>query len=186
VFKEKLINFPGKNVWVVCEGFNRYSIFWTWSGKRLTMPHQLLFCTSFCGCLGNLKIPLVSLRSGFESYHGIFFPHTFFIRFIKFSSADEMSTSMQNFSPITFFCKEIFNVFCFRKNRFRIDLFNFEYLWCDLAKKISNGFWIYKTLNISLENNVIGLKFCMEVDISSADEDLIKRIKKVWGKKIPW
>ncbi len=94
-----------------------------------------------------------------------------------------MSRSIQNFSPIIFFCKKIFNVFCFRKNRFRIDSFNFEYLWCDYAKKFSNGFWIYKTLNISLQKNVMGLKFCMEVDISSADENLIKRIKKVWRKK---
>jgi hypothetical protein len=82
-----------------------------------------------------LKEPLVSLRSWFDPYHGIFFPYTFFIRFIKFSSAVEMSSSIQNFSSITFFCNEIFNVFCFRKNHFRIDSFNFEYLWCDLAKK---------------------------------------------------
>ncbi len=66
-----------------------------------------------------------------------------------------------------------------KKKRFRIDSFNFEYLWCVLAKKKFEFFLKQKTLNISLQKNVIGLKFCMELDISTADENLIKRIKKV-------
>ncbi len=44
-----------------------------------------------------------------------FFPYTFFIHFIKFSSAVEMSSSIQNFSPIKFFLKELFNIFGFWK-----------------------------------------------------------------------
>ncbi len=41
-----------------------------------------------------------------------------------------------------------------------------------------------KTENIeSYKKNFMMLKFCMEIDISSADENLIKRIKKEWGKK---
>jgi hypothetical protein len=34
-----------------------FQVISTISDKKLstTMPHQLLFCTSFCGCLGNLK-----------------------------------------------------------------------------------------------------------------------------------
>ncbi len=45
-----------------------------------------------------------------------FFPHTFFIHFIKFSSAVEMSSSIQNFSPIKIFLKELFNIFGFWKS----------------------------------------------------------------------
>ncbi len=51
----------------------------------------------------------------FDPYHGIFFLYTFFYFFIKISSAVEMSSSIQNFRPVTFFLKEILNFFCFRK-----------------------------------------------------------------------
>ncbi len=73
----------------------------------VTMLNQLLFCTSFCWCLRSLKILLVSLRSGLDPRHGIFFLYTFFIYFINFPSAVEMSSSIQNFSIIIFFVREI-------------------------------------------------------------------------------
>ncbi len=62
-----------------------------------TGVYQLLFWINFWGCPGNLKITVTPPWPRFESYHGIFFPYTFFIHFIKFSSAVEMS------SPIKFF-----------------------------------------------------------------------------------
>jgi hypothetical protein len=68
-----------------------------------TGVYQLLFWINFWGCPGYLKITVTRLWPRFESYHGIFFPYTFFIHFIKFSSAVEMSSSIQNFSPINFF-----------------------------------------------------------------------------------
>ncbi len=65
-------------------------------------------------------------------------------------------------------------MFCKFKNRLKISS----------AKSHQFGFFKIRKHWISLtKKNVMGLKFCMEVDISSADENLIKRIKKVWGKK---
>jgi hypothetical protein len=80
-----------------------------------TGVYQLLFWINFWGCPGNLNITVTRLWPRFESYHGIFFPYTFFIHFIKFSSAVELSSSIQNFSPIKFFLKEFFNIFGFWK-----------------------------------------------------------------------
>ncbi len=68
-----------------------------------TGVYQLLFWINFWGCPGNLKITVTPLWPRFESYHGIFFPYTFFIHFIRFSSAVEMSSSIQSFSPIKLF-----------------------------------------------------------------------------------
>ncbi len=91
------------------------------TGEELfTGVYQLLFWINFWGCPGNLKIPLVSLRFGFESYHGIFFPLYFFIHFIKFSSAVEMSSSIQNFSPIKFFFEGVIQYFPFQKKPFQL------------------------------------------------------------------
>jgi hypothetical protein len=68
---------------------------------KFTILNQLLFCTSFCGCLRYLKIPLVSLRSGFDPRHRIFFLYTFFYLFYQFSFRFvEMTRSIQNFNTI--------------------------------------------------------------------------------------
>ncbi len=46
--------------------------------------------------------------------------NTFFIHFIKFPSAVEMSSSMQNFRLTRFFLKKLFNVFWLWKSRLKI------------------------------------------------------------------
>jgi hypothetical protein len=71
-------------------------------------------------------------------------------------------------------------MFCDFENRFKISLAKSHHKHSKLNESMLKRFFLkQKTLNISLQKNVMGLKFCMEVDISSADEKLIKRIKKV-------
>ncbi len=75
-------------------------------------------------------------------------------------------------------------MFCKFKNRFKTFLAKSHHKYSKLNESILKRFFLkQKTLNIFLQKNLMGLKFCMEVDILSADENLIKRIKKVWGKK---
>jgi hypothetical protein len=46
--------------------------------------------------------------------------------------------------------------------------------WCDLAKEIFKRFLNSQNIEYLTKKNVTGLKFCIELDISTADESLIK------------
>ncbi len=71
-------------------------------------------------------------------------------------------------------------MFCDFENRFKTSLAKSHHKYSKLNESMLKRFFLkQKTLNIFLQKNVMGLKFCMEVEISSADENLIKRIKKV-------
>ncbi len=126
--------------------------------SRLYVDYHLasiIVYISFCEFLWRIL-----KRSGFDSRHWFFFHHIFFINFIIFPSAVEMSTFIQIFF---FFFEEKFSVSGIRKIRFEI-----------------TKYWI------SLQKNIfMVLKFCMEVDNSTADGKLIKVIKKVWRKQSP-
>jgi hypothetical protein len=76
-------------------------------------------------------------------------------------------------------------MFCKFKYRLKISSAKSHHKYSKLNESMLKRFFLkQETLNFYYKKNVMVLKFCMEVDISSADENLIKRIKKVWGKKI--
>ncbi len=88
---------------------------------------SIKICINGCGCLclwetwlRNLNFAVRLEEVWVRSSAWVFFLHTFFITFIKFSSAVKMSWSIQNFSTITIFLEEKFSVFWFWKNRFKI------------------------------------------------------------------
>ncbi len=55
------------------------------------------------GCPGNLKITVTRLWPRFESYHGIFFFYIYFYLFYQIFFRSYITSSIQNFRPITFF-----------------------------------------------------------------------------------
>ncbi len=68
---------------------------------KLPCRTSCCFAPVFVGVQEIWKKPLGPKWSGFDPRDELFFLHTFFVHFIKFSSAVEMSSSIQNFSPIT-------------------------------------------------------------------------------------
>jgi hypothetical protein len=98
----------------------------------------------------------------------------FFIYFINFPSAVRSRAPIQNFSPITFFCKEIFNVLWFWKpfqnlfSQVTPQIFKIERIYAETA------FSKTEKIKFLLQKKFMVLKFCMEVDISTADGKLIK------------
>ncbi len=78
---------------------------------------SIKICINGCGCLClwetwliNLKIAVRLEEVWVRSSAWAFFLHTFFITFINFPSAVEMSRSLRNFSTIRFFC-ESYSIF---------------------------------------------------------------------------
>jgi hypothetical protein len=103
----------------------------------------------------------------------------------------EMTFLVMTFLGINFlvalYSRRSYSILSFFENRLKIPLaksYQFEMLKYCLSW---NGFfWNGKYWITPSKKNFIGLKFCMELDISTADENLIKWIKKYKGKKIPW
>ncbi len=142
--------------------------------KRHTMLHQLLFCTSFCRCLRNLKIAVSFVKIWVRSSAWDFFPLYFFIYFINFPSAVRSRAPIQNFSIINFFLIEWFNVLWFWKP-FKFFSAKSHHKYSKLNESMLKRFFLkQKTLNFSYKKNFMMLKFCMELDISTGDGKLIK------------
>jgi hypothetical protein len=66
-------------------------------------------------------------------------------------------------------------MFCDFENRFKTSLAKSHHTYSKLNESMLKRFFLkQKTLNFSYKKNFMVLKFCMELDISTADGKLIK------------
>ncbi len=66
-------------------------------------------------------------------------------------------------------------MFCDFENHFKISLAKSHHKYSKLNESMLKRFFLkQKILNFSYKKNFMMLKFCMEVDISTADEKLLK------------
>ncbi len=140
----------------------------------ITILNQLLFCTSFCGCLGNLKIAFSFVKIWVRSSAWDFFPLYFFCLFYQFSIRSQITSSHTKFQLHNFFFKRnsMFSVLEKTVSAQIRSILNI----CGVTQlqKFLNGFQNYKTLNFSFKKNFMMLKFCMGARDLTADRKLIK------------
>jgi hypothetical protein len=113
------------------------------------MPYQLLFCTSFCGCLGNLKIAVRFVKIWVRSSAWAFFPSYFFYSFYQILIRRwdvDLDAKFQHKIQCFLILKKPF------QHRQYFNISN----WCDLAKEIFKRFLNLQNIEYLLTKKCYG------------------------------